>query len=134
MDPEQESPPEPDKTESKAQPNPPAESVPETKPADFLEIQNLEAVQLFSQHARRVRPDFRLDENNIAQVLEICRLVDGLPLAIELAAVWVRALSLTDLAGEIAGSLDVLSSQRLDLVERQDPLPLCQLFQHGQYL
>ena len=92
--------------------------VPETKSADFLEIQNLEAVQLFSQHARRVRPDFRLDENNIAQVLEICRLVDGLPLAIELAAVWVRALSLTDLAGEIAGSLDVLSSQRLDMVER----------------
>jgi predicted ATPase/DNA-binding SARP family transcriptional activator len=81
------------------------------------EIASLEAVQLFSQHARRVRPDFRPQEQ-LTQILEICRLVDGLPLAIELAAVWVRALSVTEIADEIAQNLDFLDSHNTNLNER----------------
>jgi predicted ATPase len=93
-------------------------AVPEMTEVKPNEIPSLEAVQLFSQHARRVRPDFRLGDDNLAQVLEICRLVDGLALGIELAAVWVRALPVQDIAKEIAQSLDFLSSNSVNLAKR----------------
>ncbi len=93
-------------------------AVPEMTEVKPNEIPSLEAVQLFAQHARRVRPDFRLGDDNLAQVLEICHLVDGLPLGIELAAVWVRALPVQDIAKEIAQSLDFLSSNSVNLAKR----------------
>lgn len=93
-------------------------SVPERFEIDLEEVSSLEAVQLFDQHARRVRPDFRLVDANQFQVLEICRLVEGLPLGIELAAVWVRALSVGEIAHEIAQNLDFLSSRNTDRAER----------------
>ncbi|MGI8551627.1 MAG: tetratricopeptide repeat protein [Dehalococcoidia bacterium] len=52
-----------------------------------------EAVRLFVERARAVRPDFVLDNENAAAVLHICQRLDGLPLALELAAVRVMALS-----------------------------------------
>jgi predicted ATPase/class 3 adenylate cyclase len=60
-----------------------------------------EAVELFSDRARHVRPDFAVTDDNVAAVGEICRRLDGMPLAIELAAARVRALSL----GEILDTL-----------------------------
>jgi predicted ATPase/DNA-binding CsgD family transcriptional regulator len=60
------------------------------------------AVSLFVDRATAVDPAFVLDERNREQVLSICRRLDGVPLAIELAAVWVRALSV----GEIMDRLD----------------------------
>ena len=93
-------------------------AVPELTEVKPNEIPSLEAVQLFAQHARRVRPDFRLGDDNLAQVLEICRLVDGLALGIELAAVWVRALPVQDIAKEIAQNLDFLSSNSVNLPKR----------------
>ncbi len=93
-------------------------AVPEIIEVKPNEIPTLEAVQLFAQHARRVRPDFQLGDDNLAQVLEICRLVDGLALGIELAAVWVRALTVGDIAKEIAQSLDFLSSNSANLAKR----------------
>jgi predicted ATPase len=93
-------------------------AVPEITEVKPNEIPSLEAVQLFVHHARRVRPDFRLGDANLAQVLEICRLVDGLALGIELAAVWVRALPVADIAKEIAQNLDFLSSNSFNLAKR----------------
>ncbi len=82
------------------------------------EIHSLEAVQLFIQHAKRVKADFTTDQNNLPLILEICRLVDGLALGIELAAVWVRSLDLSEIAAEIAKNLDFLVSSSPDRTER----------------
>ena len=67
----------------------------------FEVAEKAEAFQLFAQRARQVRPDFRLTEANLQTVAEICRRLDALPLAIELAAARVRALSLTDIASRL---------------------------------
>ena len=56
-----------------------------------------EAIELFTDRARRVRPDFRRHRRQRAAVTEICRRLDGMPLAIELAAARVRALSLAEI-------------------------------------
>ncbi|MDA1361767.1 BTAD domain-containing putative transcriptional regulator [Glycomyces luteolus] len=60
------------------------------------------AVRLFRERAAAVRPDFRLDASNTEAVVEICRRLDGLPLAVELAAARMRALD----AAQIAARLD----------------------------
>jgi non-specific serine/threonine protein kinase len=60
-----------------------------------------EAVRLFVDRAHGVRADFRLTAQNAGAVAEICRRLDGLPLAIELAAVWARALSPQQLAARL---------------------------------
>jgi predicted ATPase/DNA-binding SARP family transcriptional activator len=60
------------------------------------------AVRLFAERAAAVRPDFKLDPANIEAVVEICRRLDGLPLAVELAAARMRALD----AAQIAARLD----------------------------
>lgn len=60
------------------------------------------AVRLFCERASAVRPDFKLDASNTEAVVEICRRLDGLPLAVELAAARMRALD----AAQIAARLD----------------------------
>ncbi len=76
------------------------------------------AVKLFLQSATRVRPDFTLVADDLKYVARICRLTQGLPLAILLAAAWVEALSLSEIADEIDKSLDFLESNLRDLPER----------------
>jgi len=65
-------------------------------------LAGFDAVRLFEQRAQLVRPSFRLADDNAAAVLQICRRLDGLPLAIELAAARMRVLS----AGQLAERLD----------------------------
>ena len=77
-----------------------------------------DAVQLFVQQARRVSPHFEVDEAALSHVLQICRLVEGHPLGLELAAVWVRALPVADLAREVGESLDLLSSDSRNANDR----------------
>jgi predicted ATPase len=76
------------------------------------------AVALFMQRARRASPGFAFNGADLAAVAHVCRLVEGMPLAIELAATWSRMLSPAEIAQEIAGSLDVLSASVRDLPER----------------
>lgn len=78
-------------------------------PPQFDEAARYGAVQLFVQSGRRVRPDFALDETNTGAVLRICRLVEGMPLGLELAAAWLQMLSPHEIAHEIERSLDFLS-------------------------
>ena len=80
------------------------------------------AVALFVDRAQAVRPDFALTQGNAAAVVEICRRLEGLPLAIELAAAGTRLLDPGALLARLAASLDVLSTSAADLPERQQTL------------
>jgi predicted ATPase/DNA-binding CsgD family transcriptional regulator len=77
--------------------------------AHDIPLETYSAVRLFTQSARRVRADFDL-EAELPGILRICALTEGLPLALELAASWVRSLSCAEIADEIARSLDILES------------------------
>ncbi len=81
-------------------------------------VDQYSAVSLFVQRAAQANPKFELNAENKPGVLQVCRLVEGLPLAIELAAVWARILSPGEIAHEIEISLDFLNSQIRNLPER----------------
>jgi predicted ATPase/DNA-binding SARP family transcriptional activator len=79
------------------------------------------AVDLFVQRARRLVPDFALTTSTAAEVVRICQLVGGMPLAIELAAAWLRSVPLAEIAGEIQANLDFLAaSMRTDSQRHRD--------------
>jgi predicted ATPase len=80
------------------------------------------AVALFVDRALAVRPDFALTQGNAAAVVELCRRLEGLPLAIELAAARTRLLDPDALLRRLATSLDALGTGAVDLPERQHTL------------
>ncbi len=81
-----------------------------------------EAIELFVDRARRVRQDFRVTAENSAAVAEICRRLDGMPLAIELAAARIRTLSLTQIVDGLHNSFRVLTGGARTAVRRQQTL------------
>src|ERR1051325_8036858 len=78
------------------------------------------AVQLFVERAKQVAPGFALDDTT--EALRICRLVDGMPLRLELAASWVAVLSCTEIADEIARNIDFLATSTRDVPDRHRSL------------
>ncbi len=90
------------------------------RPEEALQVYS--GLNLFIDRARRVQPAFRLDGNNLAHAADICRLVEGLPLGIELAAAWLELLTPGEIADEIRRSLDFLESQAPDIPDRQRSL------------
>ena len=76
-----------------------------------------DAIQLFEQCARRVQGRFSL-EDNYRHVVHICQLVEGMPLAIELAAAWLKVLSAADVINEIKKGMDILTSHHQNVPER----------------
>jgi predicted ATPase/class 3 adenylate cyclase/DNA-binding CsgD family transcriptional regulator len=81
-----------------------------------------EAIELFADRARRTKPDFRVTAANAETVTEICRRLDGLPLAIELAAARVRALSPTELLTSLHDTFRLLTGGARTAVRRQQTL------------
>jgi predicted ATPase len=81
-----------------------------------------EAVRLFVDRAQAVRPDFTLTDELTPVVAEICRRLDGLPLAIELAAAWVRTLTPQAIADRLDRRLHLLTGGARDLPQRQRTL------------
>ncbi len=80
------------------------------------------AIQLLLERARQVRPDFQIEHENLGAVTQICYLVEGSPLGIELAVAWLELLSPQEIAQEITRSLDFLESEAADIPARQRSL------------
>lgn len=81
-----------------------------------------EAIELFADRARHTKPDFRLTADNAGTVTEICRRLDGLPLAIELAAARIRALSPSELLTSLHDTFRLLTGGARTAVRRQQTL------------
>jgi len=80
------------------------------------------AVALFVQRAVAVKPDFELNRENAPAVIEICARLDGLPLAIELAAARVKVLSPSSMRTRLTSRLQLLTGGARDLPQRQQTL------------
>ncbi len=93
--------------------------------------ETFEAVELFVQGAQRVWPDFTLSAE-WPEVGRICRLLDGMPLGIELAATWVSMMSCVEIVEELARGLDLLSTTLHDVPARHRSLEA--VFDHSWQL
>jgi predicted ATPase len=81
-----------------------------------------EAIELFSDRAQLASPEFVVDTSNAEAVVEICRRLDGMPLAIELAAARVRALSVTEIVDSLHDRFRLLTGGARTAVQRQQTL------------
>jgi predicted ATPase/class 3 adenylate cyclase/Tfp pilus assembly protein PilF len=85
-------------------------------------IETYSLVQLFVYNAQRVQHSYRLTDEDSAYVARICQLVGGLPLGIELAAAWIRCLSVKEILQEIEKNMDFLATSQRDMPERHRSL------------
>ena len=93
--------------------------VPDSDAVDALD--QYSAIELFVERARRSQPDFALDNQQEA-VRRICQLVDGLPLALELAASWLPAMSGAAIADELQHNIDILMTRQRDVPDRHQSM------------
>jgi predicted ATPase len=103
-------------------PVPPLPVPPAEAGLDPAELLRYPSVSLFTERARAAEPGFELTGGNASAVAEICRRLDGLPLAIELAAARVRLLPPQALASRLDHKFSLLTSGARDLPERQRTL------------
>lgn len=98
-------------------------SLPVAEPgADVEAIASCDAVRLFVERARAARQDFGLDDTNADAIAQMCRRLDGIPLAIELAAARIVALSPSEIAARLDDRFRVLGGGRRGAVERHQTL------------
>jgi non-specific serine/threonine protein kinase len=97
-------------------------SLPVPAPEETVPIERYAAVQLFVERALAARPGFGLSRHNAPAVAEICRRVDGIPLAIELAAARVRVLSVEQIAQRLDDRFRFLTGGSRDGLPRQQTL------------
>lgn len=83
------------------------------------DLRQSESLQLFVQRAHAANPGLILDSSDLQDIAHICRLVEGMPLGIELAASWVDMLLPSEIAHEIEHSLDILSAELQDVAASQ---------------
>jgi predicted ATPase/DNA-binding CsgD family transcriptional regulator len=89
---------------------------------EAAELARHEAIRLFADRAAAVRPGFALDADNSGAVLRLCRTLDGMPLAIELAAARVGALSVEQIAARLGDRFQLLASGDRTAPPRQQTL------------
>jgi tetratricopeptide (TPR) repeat protein len=77
-----------------------------------------DAISLFIQSANKMRPGFSPSDDEISQIVQICQIVQGMPLAIELAAAWLHILTVGEIVKELKRDLDILSTEVRDAPER----------------
>jgi predicted ATPase len=98
-----------------------AERIVEVGPLDVFDAGSgtAAAVALFAERAAAVHPAFRVTDENLSTIIAICRAVDGVPLALELAAARIRTYSPEEILERLDSALTLLSSAATDLPERQ---------------
>jgi non-specific serine/threonine protein kinase len=99
-------------------PVPPLELPDQRRPASAVSIATVPAVAFFVERARAVSPRFALTDANAAAVAEVCRRLDGLPLAIELASARIKILSPEALLARLTNRLSVLTAGSGDRPQR----------------
>jgi len=97
-------------------------ALPDSRSMSPVELLQYPAVALFVQRAVAVKPDFEVNRENASAVTEICARLDGLPLAIELAAARVKVLSPSSMRTRLARRLQLLTGGARDLPQRQQTL------------
>lgn len=97
-------------------------TLPNGKRSPFEAIRDTEAVRLFTERAQAIKPGFSLGVDNALAVAEICYRLDGLPLAIELAAAWVQLLTPQALLKRLDKRFELLKTGARDLPARQQTL------------
>lgn len=89
------------------------------------------AIQLFNERAQRLRSDLDIETQH-PYIVEICRLVEGLPLALELAAGWIKTLSCKEIAEEIQRNRNLLAARAKDVPDRHRSMQA--VFDHSWFL
>jgi DNA-binding SARP family transcriptional activator/predicted ATPase len=92
---------------------------PSEEPEDADALYTYSSVQLFVQFAQQVQPSYELGSHNAAYIHRLCRMVAGSPLALKLAAAWVRIFNCERIVGDIEQNLDLLSTQMRNIPVRQ---------------
>jgi predicted ATPase len=94
----------------------------EDEPVNSKKLAKIDSVRLFVQRSRQATPDFRLTEENAGQIAKICSMLDGLPLAIELAAARTRVFSPATIVEKLEARLAFLTGGAIDLPKRQQTM------------
>ncbi|HYJ92136.1 MAG TPA: protein kinase, partial [Pyrinomonadaceae bacterium] len=103
--------------------NVPPLTVPEdNEPVVLEKLANIDSVRLFLERSRHLNPDFQLSEENAPQIAKICWMLDGLPLAIELAAARTRVFSPAMIVENLEAKLAFLTGGAVDLPKRQQTM------------
>jgi predicted ATPase/DNA-binding SARP family transcriptional activator len=89
-----------------------------TGPVGIKEGETSDAIALFIQRAQRARPGFQADSSIWKQISAICEIVEGMPLAIELAAAWLHVLTVEEILEELRKGFDFLETDQRDTPDR----------------
>ncbi len=98
---------------------------------DPARLRQYEAVALFIERAIAARPDFEVNAHNAPALAELCTRLDGIPLAIELAAARIRAFSVEEILKRLEADYDFLESGKADLPARQRTLRATAMWSYG---
>lgn len=99
-------------------PKTPIESATSLRDLDLHRMRECSAIELFELRARHVVPTFRVDHQNVREVVDICRLLDGLPVALDLAASHVATMGVNGMARRLRRGLGLIGSQRRGVPDR----------------